>query len=112
MIAEVRDWLKGKPVKRRSKDWPKVRKLHLMVNPTCAACGGNKRLEVHHIKVFHEHPDLELSRENLITLCEEPARGCHYVFGHLSTSWKASNSCVREDAETHLRRIQEWRGRQ
>ena len=44
----------------RSYEWSKIRNEFLKENPTCAACGRNKKLEIHHIKPFHLNPELEL----------------------------------------------------
>lgn len=67
----------------RSGHWPKVREEHLQMQPFCAVCGGKVKLTVHHIRPFHLHPDLELSHENLVTLCEAPGHNCHLIWGHL-----------------------------
>ena len=91
----------------RSEQWPRVRQKYLSKHPNCAACGSSKYLEVHHIKPFHLHPDLELKEENLITLCEDGrggTRNCHYTFGH-SYNWKGYNPAVAEDAAAFLRKI-------
>lgn len=53
------------------------------MQPFCAVCGGKVKLTVHHIRPFHLHPDLELSHENLVTLCEAPGHNCHLIWGHL-----------------------------
>ena len=90
----------------RSKLWPKVRAKHLKENPTCAACGSKKHAQVHHVKPFHLHPDLELSPENLITLCESPGHACHFYCGHL-LSWRSWNPNVRRDAASVLKKIAE-----
>jgi len=84
---------------RRSPQWQTIRKKHLKNQPTCAACGGDKTLEVHHIKRFNEHPELELDLNNLITLCESKNNGvcCHLLFGHLG-NYKSINPNVVEDA--------------
>jgi len=84
---------------KRSDKWPRIRKAHLAKSPTCAVCGGSKKLEVHHIRPFHLHPDLELEDSNLITLCENKADGvnCHLLFGHLG-NFKSFNTNVRRDA--------------
>lgn len=50
-------------------------------------------LNTHHVLPFHEHPEYELKRPNLIVLC----RFHHLWNGHLG-SWKSSNAQVREDA--------------
>jgi 5-methylcytosine-specific restriction enzyme A len=84
---------------KRSDKWPKARKAFLVDNPTCAMCGGNKKLEVHHIRPFHLHPDLELDPKNFVTLCENKKDGsnCHLLFGHLG-SFKSFNVNVVQDA--------------
>jgi 5-methylcytosine-specific restriction endonuclease McrA len=86
---------------KRSGKWPKVRAEHLKNNPTCAVCGGNKHLEVHHKKPFHLNRDLELDPSNLITLCENQNDGvnCHLLFGHLG-SFKSFNENVEFDSKS------------
>lgn len=65
---------------KRSDQWPKVKKKHLLLNPRCAACESRKNKVAHHIKPFHLFPELELDPENLVTLCN---KGHHLLFGHL-----------------------------
>ena len=88
----------------RSPHWSTVRKQHLEIEPTCAACGGIVGLQVHHCMPFHLDPSKELDQNNLITLCEE--RNCHYIFGHLY-NWHSYNVNVREDAANMLKKIKE-----
>ena len=84
--------------KKRSSHWPTVRKDFLEKNSTCAVCGGKEKLEVHHKKPFHLHPELELDPNNLITLCESKHNGvnCHLLFGHLG-NFKCVNENVEDD---------------
>lgn len=91
---------------KRSGKWPTIRKAHLKKNPTCAVCNGNKKLEVHHIRPFHTHPELELQPSNLITLCENMKDGanCHLLIGHLG-SFKSVNLDVIKDAKTWNKKI-------
>jgi 5-methylcytosine-specific restriction enzyme A len=84
-------------LQRRSVHWPRVRKEHLRDNPTCAVCGGKKKLDVHHVEPFNVNHDRELDPFNLITLCMGAMR-CHLVFGHLGF-WKSWNVRVREMAK-------------
>lgn len=103
ILKQITDAIQGKaPLRsKRSSKWPKVRKEHLSKFPTCAVCGGNKMLEVHHKLSFIEHPELELDPDNLITLCESKSKGglnCHLVFGHL-TNYKKINPNVVDDAK-------------
>jgi 5-methylcytosine-specific restriction endonuclease McrA len=87
----------------RSSRWPKVRAEFVRLNPVCAACGGGKELNVHHIEPFHRKPELELDPGNLITLCREH----HFFVGHdpdgpwepKRPNWSASNPQVRQHCE-------------
>src|SRR3990167_2401737 len=83
---------------QRSSEWRRVRAEHLARNPLCALCGGEKTLEVHHIKMFSTNPELELDKNNLITLCESGKNGvvCHRFFGHLG-NYKSINPFVAGD---------------
>ena len=81
--------------KARSPKWPHVEKLHLKLEPTCAACGTSNKLNVHHKKPFHLFPELELDLNNLITLCME--KECHEKIGH-GGNFKDYNPDVAEDS--------------
>lgn len=84
----------------RSPLWKTARKHFLATHPTCAACGGTKRLQVHHRQPFREHPELELDPKNLITLCMGSDE-CHLQIGH-GDDFKAFNPYVVEDAAASL----------
>ena len=86
----------------RSPKWASIRKQHLDNQPFCAACGRNKKLEVHHIQPVHLNPERELDSTNLITLCDNP---CHFVFGHLM-NYKSWNQQVIEDCASYYFKIQ------
>ena len=90
----------GKPKVRRSSRWAAVRAAHLRKEPRCAACGGAKGLEVHHIIPVHVDPSKELLTDNLLTLCEDD----HFTFGHLK-SWHSFNKDVSGDCATYLEKI-------
>lgn len=79
----------------------------MKANPTCAACGGIEVLEVHHIKPFNLHPELELDPLNLITLCESKKGGitCHLAWGHIS-NYKSFNKNVVEDAKNWKEKLE------
>lgn len=94
----------AEPKVLRSPRWPAVRAAHLALHPFCAACGGTEHLQVHHKKPVHLFPQLELEPDNLITLCEGPGRGCHFIFGHLY-SWFAFNPSVELDAHRMLGKV-------
>ncbi len=82
---------------KRSSKWPEVRKVFLM-GKTCAVCGGKKKLEAHHKKPFHLHPDKELDPANLIALCEGNKEvNCHLFVGHLG-NFRGFNPEVEKDA--------------
>lgn len=97
LFKAIKEAVKGKPLSLRSPEWETVRKSHLKSFPNCAACGANDNLQVHHIKPFHLHPELELEQSNLITLCEGKHNRCHLNIGHLG-NWKKENPSVVEDA--------------
>lgn len=84
---------------QRSSHWPVVRAAYLKDHPACALCGGTEKLEVHHIRPFHVHPEFELDPTNFITLCEANKFGidCHLMVGHLG-SFKSWNENVIMDA--------------
>lgn len=72
----------------RSSRWPAVRAAYLRVYPQCAVCGGTKDLEVHHIIPVNVAPYLELDADNnLIVLCGDKGRNCHFVIGH-ACNWQ------------------------
>jgi hypothetical protein len=96
-LTEVRD-AHAKITQERSSKWPTVEKKHLKLQPTCAACGGNMHLNVHHKKPFHLFPELELEPTNLITLCMDGDKDCHIKLGH-GGSFKAYNPNVEEDVK-------------
>lgn len=102
MIKHLTDIVQGKATigSKRSSRWPAVRREHLKKFPTCAVCGGSKKLEVHHIKPFYMDSSLELEPTNLITLCESKSFGvvCHLFFGHLG-NYKNVNNNIAEDAK-------------
>lgn len=85
----------------RSPKWSSVRKEHLNSQPSCAACGKNKKLEVHHIEPVHVNPDRELDPSNLVTLCDNP---CHIIFGHFM-DYKSWNKDVVDDCSIYLQKL-------
>lgn len=91
ILHTIRDRRRG-IMAERSPYWRSVE--HENKKPACEACSTTKRLEVHHKRPFHLHPEDELKPSNLITLC----RRCHLLLGHLD-DWKAYNARVVEDAQ-------------
>lgn len=87
-------------LKKRSSKWPKVRKDHLLANPTCAACAGKKRMQVHHVDPYHLDPAKELDPTNLISLCMT-MHECHLKIGH-GSDFRAFNPNSRHDARLVL----------
>jgi len=83
---------------KRSSQWESLRLKWLQHHPCCAVCGSTSKLEVHHIKPFHTHPELELDPGNLVTLCENKKKGinCHLFAGHLG-NYKTINVNLRMD---------------
>lgn len=80
---------------KRSGKWPTVEKHFLEAHPTCAACGGKERLNVHHCIPFSTDPKLELDEANLITLCMGKSE-CHLLIGH-GNNFRFFNKNVKED---------------
>ena len=105
IINAIKESIQGKPLSLRSSHWETTRKNHLKIQPTCCACGGMQKLQVHHKQPFHLHPEWELDQNNLITLCEYGDVDCHYNIGHLR-NWKAFNPNVEQDAKEKLLLIQ------
>ena len=63
--------------------WQRCRKEFLKkVGKICMACGGKKKIQVHHILPRHIRPDLACDHTNLIVLC---GKGCHLRLGHLGS---------------------------
>jgi 5-methylcytosine-specific restriction protein A len=85
---------------KRSSKWPTVEKHFRESHPTCAACGGTNRLNVHHCMPFHLDPEKELDPNNLITLCMG-TKECHLHLGH-NGNFKFYNPNIRHDANEAL----------
>jgi 5-methylcytosine-specific restriction enzyme A len=66
---------------KRSTHWKTLEHHFLQEHPICEACGTHIRVQVHHKKPFHIHPELELNTTNLISLCMS-RRECHLWIGH------------------------------
>jgi 5-methylcytosine-specific restriction protein A len=87
----------------RSGKWQAVKRHWIKLHPVCEACGTTAELNVHHIKPFHTHPELELDLSNLVTLC----RTHHFIIGHdpdgpwkpAKPSWETANPNVLADAK-------------
>lgn len=110
-VQRLKDCIRvGGIVAARSPKWPAFRRNFLAIHTACEACGGVLDLEVHHVKSFHEHPELELDPTNLITLCQVThGKECHLNFGHrfgmmTRGDWKVNNPKVREDARSFRNR--------
>ena len=84
---------------QRSPAWGKLEKQIVAAHPACEACGATERLQVHHKKPFHIHPELELDPSNLVVLCMKPGLECHLYVGH-GDSWKAYNPNLDLDLKT------------
>lgn len=84
----------------RSNEWPKVRAAHLKIQPVCQVCGGTTKLNVHHVRPFHVHPELELDPNNLITLCNGSSGtiSCHIRFGHFDSFKDKWNPDIKTEA--------------
>lgn len=100
ILKEILDWVGDvvssckvltvkKTRKRRDPKWKPLRD-NFIKGKKCAACGCVDNLQAHHKKPFHLFPELELDEKNLVVLCENPAKNCHFVFGHLM-NWSTYN---------------------
>lgn len=90
----------------RSPLWPAAREAHLKLEPDCQVCGGTDGLNVHHIRPFHLHPELELDPTNLITLCTaNKTMNCHLKFGHWGNFTTKYNPKIRIEAPIWLKRF-------
>lgn len=88
----------------RSPMWAGVARAHRLREPACVVCGyKGAKLQVHHIKPFHLHPQLELDPNNLITLCEVDGREHHLLLGHLD-KWESYNVHIRDDVKRYHRK--------
>jgi 5-methylcytosine-specific restriction protein A len=109
IAKHLQDRIQGKAKKgqRRSSKWRKFRGAFKAKNPNCAVCGSKKKVEVHHKIPFHYAPDLELNKENLISLCENKKYGihCHLLIGHLG-NYRRFNYNIEIDAMTWNQKIQ------
>lgn len=102
-VQAIKDRIQGKAPKgaKRSSQWRKKRKIHLKKNPRCAVCDAKRKVEVHHKIPFHIAPDLELTEDNLVSLCENKKYGinCHLLLGHLG-NYRRVNTTVDADVAT------------
>lgn len=105
LINHAKDIVQGKAKlgEKRSKNWKKIRKAHLIKEPRCSVCNGDKKLEVHHIIPFNLDPSFELCSDNLITLCENKKYGvnCHLLFGHLGKYNDWNPDCLQDVDNWH-----------
>lgn len=83
---------------KRSPDWAKLRNQFEQINPICEACGGSERIQIHHKKPFHSHPELELE-PNLIALCMGKEE-CHLRLGH-GNDFKSYNPYIEDDVKEY-----------
>jgi hypothetical protein len=83
--------------KERSPRWEEVARLFLREHSRCAACGGDFRVQVHHVKPFHLFPSAELEESNLLPLCMS-GRECHLLIGH-GDDFRCWNPHAATDAE-------------
>lgn len=84
----------------RSKNWSKLSKQWIKINPCCAVCGSKEKCVPHHKKPVHLFPEFELDENNLVTLCPDH----HLLFGHLM-QWRSFNSSIEEDILTWNNKI-------
>lgn len=88
----------------RSPHWPTLEREIIAAHPFCAASGVETHLQVHHIKPFHLHPELELEPKNLIVLTANPSGNFHFWLGHLG-DWHSFNAHVVDQAAEFLKQV-------
>jgi|APGre2960657423_1045063.scaffolds.fasta_scaffold236657_2 hypothetical protein len=112
LVKTAKDLIQGKAEidERRSPKWPEVRKDHLSKSSKCVACGGDYKLEVHHVIPFNMNPDLELDSNNLLTLCESKKYGvnCHLFFGHLGNYKNYNPNSIQDSLEWYSKISGTW----
>lgn len=83
----------------RSGKWAAVRAAYFAEHPHCEfkGCDSKGPFQVHHVKDFSHHPELELDPTNLITLCAGESNHHLYV-GHQG-DFQDINPHVREDCK-------------
>jgi hypothetical protein len=109
-LTQIANWLRNifDPASlgaARSPQWSGVEKAYRKLHPTCEVCGTKgtltNPLNVHHIAPFHLHPELELSVDNLWTMCRQH----HFFFGHFD-DWSSFNTTVKADSALWISRIE------
>ena|SRR3990167_1421133 len=82
MIQRILNWFWPDKLFGAVRDprWPKLRDWYFSKNLFCEICGKRGKI-IHHIYPFFLFPELELSSENLITVCDF----CHLNFAHLGS---------------------------
>lgn len=100
----------GRP---RSPRWPAVRRAHLAKHPRCAACGRLSGAEVHHILPVSAPGGkaAELDPSNLLTMCDDSTRSCHFFLAHL-LNWSAHDPDIARHAAEFRARLEASRRRQ
>ena len=83
------------PVFGRAPGWTRLAKEWLAANPYCVVCGKTVGVVPHHVSPVHLHPDIELSWNNLITLCPRD----HLLIGHLGLWISYNPTCVTDARE-------------
>ena len=83
----------------RSPEWEKARALWLKTHPVCAICGSTKLVQVHHVMVFHRHPEKELDQTNYVTVCTSKSWGYNDHLLLHGGNFQLENPWSKEDAE-------------
>lgn len=83
----------------RSPKWGEFKRDFAEINPKkCPIC-GNKRVQLHHKQSFATYPELELSKKNVVWLCEGMGTLQHHRgVGHLG-NFQSINQSIDEDIE-------------
>jgi hypothetical protein len=80
----------------RSPEWRPLERHFIKKNPNCAYC-GKPAVVVHHKKPFEWFPELELSEDNLISMCHEH----HGENAHLGFHYISANPLIEQECSLH-----------
>ena len=86
---------------KRHKWWNKLKQKYLQENPKCEWCGQDADT-VHHIIPVHVNRDLEMEESNLMSLCDNRTRKCHFIVAHYC-HWVKYNDKIKEITESSWR---------
>lgn len=87
---EHHSWKGGITTPRQKYDGSKQKQefCHQIIaeaNNQCLICGGDNKLEVHHLYAFNLRPDLAFDKNNIVVLCNKCHKNFHSEYGLRTT---------------------------